>query len=79
MMTSMTPSNGVVTQRLQAAGTRALEAHARLRRVAERLGEELEETTSPHGIPTTDLSEEDSMVIAIDRVMASAKRASGDD
>lgn len=68
------PSNGVVTQRLQTAGMRALESQARLRRVAERLGEELAEVTSPHGIPTTDLGEEDSMVIAIDRVIASATK-----
>ena len=70
----MTPTHGVVTQRLQAAGTRAIESQARLRRVAESLGEELEEVTSPHGIPTTDLGEEDSMVVAIDRVIAATTR-----
>lgn len=52
---------------------RAIDAHARLRRVATRLSEELEETTSPHGVPTTELSEEDSMVIAVERVIATAK------
>jgi len=73
MMALMTPSNGVVTQRLQAAGMKAIESQARLRRIAESLSDELEDTTSPHGIPTTDLGEEDSMVIAVDRVIAATK------
>lgn len=60
-------------QRLAEAGRRALEAHARVRNVADRLGEELDEVTSPHGIPTMDLDPEDSMVIAVEKVIASAK------
>ena len=59
-------------QRLAAAGTRALEAYAHVRRSAERLGEELENLTSPSGIPTTDLDPEDSMVIAVEKVIATA-------
>jgi len=67
-------SNGSISsnQRLVAAGTRALDAHARVRRFAERLGEELDHVTSPHGIPTTDLDPEDSMVIAVEKVIEAA-------
>ena len=56
---------------MQSAGIRALESHVRLRRVAEALSEELDDVTSPHGVPTRDLDNEDSMVIAIERVIAS--------
>jgi hypothetical protein len=63
----------VSNQRLVAASKRALEAHARVRRLAERLGEELEHITSPHGIPTMELDPEDSMVIAVEKVITTAK------
>lgn len=46
----------------------------RLRAKIDAVSEELEEVTSPHGVPTTDLSDEDSMVIAVDRVIGSAKQ-----
>lgn len=68
--------NGAVSnQRLVAAGTRALEAHARVRRIAERLDEELDHVTSPHGIPTADLDPGDSVVIAVEKAITTAKRA----
>lgn len=67
-----TGSMTTLNPRVQAAGARALESYTRLRRVASRLSEELDEVTSPHGIPTTDLDEEDSMVIAVERVIATA-------
>lgn len=70
MMTSPMSQEG----RVQSAGLNAIAAHARVRRKAEALTEELEEVTSPHGIPTTDLGEEDSMVIAVERVISSSKR-----
>jgi hypothetical protein len=60
-------------QRLVAASARALEAHARVRRMADHLAEELEHVTSPHGIPTTELDPEDSMVVAVEKVIATAK------
>ena len=63
-----TPSH----QRLAAAGTRAFEAHARVRRFAERLCDELDQVTSPHGVPVTDLDPEDSMVIAVEKVIATS-------
>ena len=53
------------TERLQAAGVRALDAHARVTRVARRVQQELDEVTSPHGVPVVELSDEDSMVIAV--------------
>jgi hypothetical protein len=75
MNAPMTLPGGLIitlNPRVQTAGVRALDAHTRLRRVAERLSEELDEITSPHGVPTTELSDEDSMVIAVERVLASA-------
>jgi hypothetical protein len=49
-----------------------LEAHARVRRLAERLVDELDHVTSPHGVPVTDLDPEDSMVVAVEHVIATA-------
>jgi hypothetical protein len=60
--------------RMHAAGIRALDAHKRMRTKALSLSEEMDEVTSPHGVPTMDLSDEDSMVIAIERVVANGKR-----
>lgn len=53
------------TERLRAAGIRACDSYASIRRRAEKLYDELDEITSPHGVPTTDLGDEDSAVIAV--------------
>lgn len=63
----------VSNQRLVAASKRALEGHKRVQRFAEHLSEELDDVTSPNGIPTTNLDPEDSMVIAVERVITTAK------
>lgn len=69
--TRRTPPKGVVvTQRMQAAGVRALDAHRRSRLIAESVGEELDETTAPHGVPVTELHDEDSLVIVLDKALA---------
>ena len=60
-------------QRLVAAGTQAVESHARVRRSAEHLCEELEHVTSTNGVPTTDLDPEDSMVVAVEKVITTAR------
>jgi hypothetical protein len=60
----------VSSQRLAAAGSQALEAHARVRRFAEQLSEEMDETTPSLGIPTTNLDPEDSMVVSVGRAIA---------
>ncbi len=60
-------------QRLVAASSRALEAHARVRRIAARLSDELDNITSPQGIPVTDLDPGDSMVMAVEKVITTAK------
>ena len=65
--------SSVSNQRLIAASKRALEAHARVQRLAEHLREELEHSTSPHGVPAMELDPEDSMVIAVERVITTAK------
>lgn len=77
MMACMTPppvAGIVVTQRTQAAGVRAIEAFARLRRIADRLSEEIDEATAPHGVPTADLDSDDSLVTTIEQVIASGRR-----
>lgn len=58
------------SQRLATASSQALEAHARVRRFAERLGEELEDSAPSLGIPTTELDPEDSMVVSVGRAIA---------
>lgn len=64
----------VVTQRVQAAGKRAIESHAKLRRVAESLGDEMDELTAPAtGVPVKELDPDDSMVIAIERAVATKR------
>lgn len=80
MMLNMTPPpvngavRGIVTHRVQVAGTKACEAYDRLRRLADRLSEEMEEVTAPHGVPTQDLDSDDSLVTTIEAVMASGER-----
>lgn len=55
--------------RLIAATRQAYEAHARVRRFANRLCEELDDVTSPHGIPVTELDPGDSMVVAVEHAI----------
>lgn len=64
----------VVTQRLQTAGTRAIESQTRLREMAEALSQELEEVTVPEGAPVRSLDDHDSMVIEIERALAAGRR-----
>jgi hypothetical protein len=77
---SLTINGAASNPRLAAAGTRALEAHARVRRSAEHLGEELDEAlehvTLTNGIPMMELDPEDSMVIAVEKVITTAKSTS---
>lgn len=56
--------------RCAAAEIRALDAYRSVTRSANRLLDELEEATDVHGVPTTDLDEDDSAVI----VLAEARR-----
>lgn len=65
-----------LTQRIQAAKVRALESYTRLARLAGRVTDEIGETTSPHGIPVTDLADTDSMVIAVKNASGKSDRAS---
>ncbi len=58
---------------MQVAGLNARSAHVRIQRKAEALLEEMEEVTSPHGIVVAELDEEDSMVIAVERVIESKR------
>jgi len=68
----MTPES-----RVQAAGLSAQAAHQRLRRKAESLIEEMEEVTAPHGIPVAGLSADDSMVVAVSRVIETRRAKTG--
>lgn len=71
-----TPPKGVVvTQRLQSAGVRALDAHRRARMIAEMVNEELDETTAPHGIPVAFLKEEDSLVTTVKEALGVHEQA----
>jgi hypothetical protein len=58
-------------QRVRASAKKACEAYERVQRKADALIEELDDVTSPSGIPKIELSDEDSMVIAVEAVIAS--------
>lgn len=62
------------TNRMRAASVRAFDALAALRRRADRLCEELDEVTAPHGIPNTELHDEDSAVTTIEEARATHER-----
>jgi hypothetical protein len=70
MISPMAPAI-VVTQRVQAAGMRAIESHSRVRRLAMKLGEEMDELTGPIVVPVRPssqgdfLDEEDSLVTTV--------------
>lgn len=53
------------TERMRSAAVRALDSHASVTRAAKKVTEEMEEVTSPIGIPLVDLDDEDSMVIQL--------------
>jgi len=52
-------------QRAQAAAVRAIGAHERVVMVAKNLNSELGDATPAHGVPVTELPDDDSMVVAI--------------
>lgn len=55
--------------RLREAAVVAEDAYHRLRTFADRLTDEMDEVTAPHGVPVTDLDEEDSLVISVRRTI----------
>jgi hypothetical protein len=73
MKRAVTNNNDVkhVNQRLQAAGKRAVAAHTSVKRLATRLKEEFETLTPSNGVVISDLDPEDSMVVAVERVITS--------
>jgi hypothetical protein len=73
--TFVRPSDQVADQRMHAAAMRAIESSQRLRNKAEALAEELEDVTPAHGIITTCLSEEDSMVTSVAALLESKSHA----
>jgi hypothetical protein len=52
--------------RMRKASVQAFDACASVQRRATQILEELDEITSPHGVPITELHDEDSAVIAVD-------------
>lgn len=60
-------------QRMKAAAQRAIDAHRDVARKASLLTVELDDMTPVHGIPTTNLSEEDSAVHAVVVAIEAAK------
>jgi hypothetical protein len=63
-------ANLSTSQRMAAAGSEAIEAHARVRWLADRLGEELEGT--PHDVPE-DIGPEASMAAAVEKAASTMK------
>lgn len=62
--------NFSTSQRLAAAGSEAIEAHARVRWLADRLGEELD--GAPHDVPE-DIGPEESMAAAVEKAASTMK------
>jgi uncharacterized SAM-binding protein YcdF (DUF218 family) len=54
------------SNRMRSASVRAFDAYAMVQRRANRILEELDEVTATHGVPTTELHEEDSAVTTIE-------------
>jgi len=48
--------------RLQSATVRAIDSYRNVQRIATKLAAELDDATPPHGIPVTELGDEDSAV-----------------
>jgi hypothetical protein len=68
------PRNPVGVDRMRAAAARCIASQQRLHHKLEALMEEMDDVTPAHGIVTTNLSDEDSMVIAVDELRAAHKR-----
>lgn len=62
-------------ERMRSAGIRAADAFRSVRRIADRLNEELDDVTANGGVQVGGLSEEDSMVTSIDAVLAAHGKA----
>lgn len=60
-------------ERLVSAGVRATDAYSRIRRFAERVSEEMDEVTAPHGVQVTNLDDEDSLVTTIEKTIAQVR------
>ncbi len=71
---STNPIEHSATNRMRAASVRAFDSYASLQRRANRLLEEMDEVTAPHGVPTTELSEEDSAVTTVEAARGTHER-----
>lgn len=60
----------VADQRMKGAALRAIEANQRVCSKAKRLMEEIDDLTPVHGVPVTNLSDEDSLVTTVAAVIA---------
>ncbi len=63
---STNAEHSATTDRMRAASVRAFDAYAGVQRKANRILEELDEVTAPHGMPTIELHDEDSAVHALE-------------
>lgn len=70
--TNNVKATGAGDQRLQAACKRAVAAHTNVKRMANRLKQEFETLTPSNGIVVTDLDPEDSMVVAVEKVITTS-------
>lgn len=61
-----TNAENSATNRMRAASVRAFDSYAGVQRRANRILEELDDVTAPHGVPTTELHEEDSAVTTVE-------------
>jgi len=65
---------GSYAQRMRAAAARAVGDSMRILRVAGKLSDELDDATPVHGVPVTELHEEDSLVMAVQAVVGDGRR-----
>ena len=68
-------SSTSMNNRMKSSAMRACEYYGRVTRRANQIVHELNEVTSPHGVPIANLSEEDSMVIATAEAIKAARTA----
>lgn len=70
-MSFISGEDQVADQRMHGAAVRAISSYQSVRAKAERLCEEMDDLTPVNGVPTSNLSDEDSVVTSIASVIAS--------
>ncbi len=67
-------TDGISAQRLKASFVRTCDRYRGLRRMADDANDQLDDVTSPIGVPIKELAPDDSLVVATENALAQTKR-----